>query len=114
MTTLFEYEEQETRARVAKEAGIAKADANAPKSWKDDVLEAIDRISHMRQTFTADDVWEWIERHGAKDLDINPAALGPVMRQAVTTGLIEKTGRLVPTRLARRHRELTEWRRVIA
>ena len=112
MTDLFTYAAQQQAAAAARDAGIALADYNAPKDWKDDVLDAIVTVSRMRMTFTADDVWEWIETHGASDLDVNPAALGPVMLRAAREHLIEPTGAWVKTRNARRHRELKEWRRV--
>jgi hypothetical protein len=106
MTDLF------TSASEAREAGIAQASFNAPRDWKIDVLEVIDAVSRLNLVFTADDVWARLETHGARDIDIaNPAALGPVMRQAAKAGMIRKTGRYVPSRLARRHRDLVEWER---
>ena len=109
MTDLFTFARAE--AMAAKHAGIALAERNAPADWKDDVYDAILTVARLRPHFTADDVWDWVDTHGAYDLDVNPAALGPVMRRAASAGEIRKTGRLVPSRQAQRHRDLVEWER---
>ncbi len=98
-------------AMAAKESGIALAERNAPVGFKADAYDAILTVARLRPTFTADDVWDWLEIHHEIDEDVNHAALGPVMRRAANAGEIKKTGRLVPTRQAQRHRDLVEWER---
>ena len=93
-------------ARAAREVGIATADRNAERPWKEQALAVVRELAATRRPFTADDVWE---RLGTTDGTHEPAALGPVMLRASRAKWVAKTGRLVPTRHARRHRDLVEW-----
>ena len=95
-------------AAAARDAGIAAADAGAPEAWKADAREAVEWCARMRLAFTADDVVRRLESLGQLD-GANPAALGPVMLGVARDGVIAKTGRHVPSRIARRHRDLVEW-----
>lgn len=93
-------------ARHATDAAVARADLNADREWRSIAYEAVVACAG-RGPFTADDVWAILDYHDASTHE--PAALGPVFRRAAADGLIVKTGRLVPSRLTRRHRDLTEW-----
>ena len=98
-------------ALAAKESGIALADHNADAGWKARAYDAVITIARLRLAFTSDDVIEWMTAHGGFDADVNPAALGPVFRRAAANCEIKKTGRMIPTRMRQRHRDLTEWER---
>lgn len=96
---------------AARDAGIRKAEAHTSLEWRRRAYDAVVSCSIALRAFTADDVWDLISTndHGAAR---NPSALGGPFRRAALAGLIEKTGRAVPTRYPdRRHRNLTEWQR---
>jgi hypothetical protein len=93
-------------APAARADGIQRADDHADGEWKEVAYNAVLLTARMRLTFTADDVWDRIEDVTTHE----PSALGPVMLRASRKGCIVPTGRYVPTRNARRHRDLKEWR----
>lgn len=97
-----------TDALAAREAGIATAGAHAAPAWRIAAEEAVRWCSAHLTTFTTDDVIVRLDALGAPRTH-NLAALGPVMQGAARTGLIAKTGELRPTRISRRHRDLTVW-----
>lgn len=92
-------------ARAARDEAIERVDDNADAEWKEDAYSVVMRLAKVGKPFTADEVWEVLGLGGTHE----PAALGPVFLRAAKASAIVKTGRLVPTRFARRHRELTEW-----
>ncbi len=94
-------------ALQARQDGIDRADANADEHWKLAAERIINHLAHCHVPFTSDDVVERLERIGVTTH--NWAALGPVFQRASRSGLIRKTGALVPSRIPRRHRDLTEW-----
>ena len=96
-------------AAAARADGIARADEHAAVEWKAAARKCTLWCAHMLPTFTADDVWQRLANSDASTHE--PAALGPVMLACAREKLIAKTGRLVPSRLTRRHRDLTEWTR---
>ena len=96
-------------ALAAREDGIARADQNANREWKDAALAAIVcAASAYPNGFTADQVWPRIP---AEYHTHEPAALGPVFLAASRAKLIVKTGHLRPSIEPRRHRDLVVWRR---
>lgn len=104
--TLFDHPAE---VRAARDDGITRAEVHANPEWKDAARAAVAWCAHMRPTFTADDVWARLE--ATTDCSThNPAALGPVVLGLAREGLIVKTGRMVRTKYARRHRDLVEWR----
>lgn len=88
--------------------GIARAEAHAPADWRQAAHDALRWCRNHYATFTADEVLARLEVVGAPATH-NLSALGPVFLAASRAGLIAKTGTLRPTRLARRHRDLTVW-----
>jgi len=96
-------------AFTAREVAIARADANAAPDWKRAAREALAWCASHHETFTADEVLARLAAVGAPSTH-EPSALGPVFLAASRSGAIVKTGELRPTRLARRHRDLTVWR----
>ena len=107
--TLFTFRDRENQAHAAKVAGIKRADENADPGWKVAAFDAILWCARMRPTFTSDAVVQRLADRGELD-GANPAALGPVFLRAAKAGHIVKTGRLIPSTIPRRHRDLTEWR----
>jgi hypothetical protein len=97
----------ETVALAAREDAIRRADEHADTEWKDRAYAVLVAIAGRGVPFTADDVWDSLAAYS--EATHEPAALGPVFRRAAKAQLIRKTGRLIPSRHPRRHRDLTEW-----
>lgn len=91
----------------ARSDGIRRADDHADIEWKHDAYDCIALCARRGRPFTADDVVELLEQCNSATHE--PSALGPVFLRASRDRLIRKTGRMVPSRFARRHRDLTEW-----
>jgi hypothetical protein len=104
-TPLFDAPEM---VEAARQDGMDRAAAHAPDDWKGDAIRAINAVAIRGAAFTADHVWLELERRGVPPPP-TPAALGPIFVEAAKDGLIRKTGRLVRTQFARRHRDLVEW-----
>ena len=96
-------------ATEAREDGIAQADANADDDWREVATHVVDLLAGTGEPFTADHVVAMLEELWPEVTTHNLAALGPVFKRAARDGSIVKTGRLVPSRIARRHRDLVEW-----
>lgn len=86
---------------------IAQADANANADWKVEAERVVRHLADAGQPFTADDVWGILQGEGVSTHE--PSALGGIVQRLARDGIISRTGRQVPTRLERRHRDLTEW-----
>lgn len=95
-------------AQAARDDGIARAGAHAPAQWREAAQGALAWCSAHHETFTADEVLARLGDVGAPAAH-NLSALGPVFLAAARAGDIRKTGTLRPSRLARRHRDLTVW-----
>ena len=95
-------------AAAAREAGIAAADLHADPDWKEAAWSVLVGLAAQGTPFTSDHVWLQLDRDGV-EFPHTRSALGPVTLRAVRERLIRKTGRMVPSRFARRHRDLTEW-----
>lgn len=96
------------QVEAARADGMGRAIAHAPDDWTRAAWDAVVRLAGGGGAFTADHVWLDLERRGVP-MPPTPAALGPVFSEAARGGVIRKTGRLVRTRFARRHRDLVEW-----
>lgn len=99
--------EGSTEAEEARLAAIQRAHDHANAVWKETAYAALLTCARRYAVFTADSVWA--ELKGSTPATHNPSALGPLFLIAARKGLIRKTGRLVPTTLTQRHRDLTEW-----
>lgn len=97
----------------ARERGIRKADDHASIRWREAAAKAVRLCADLLPDFTADSVWEVLEKGGADVIETerNPSALGPVILAFARDQYIQKTGELRPSKFARRHRELTVWTR---
>jgi hypothetical protein len=97
-------------AGVARDDAIGRADAGAVPAWKDIAYAAVVWCAAHYQTFTSDEVLNRLVDVGAPSTP-TLSALGPVMMRAARDGVIIKTGEQRLSRLRRRHRDLTVWRR---
>ena len=76
---------------TGKEEGMAKAEAGASEEWKMAASLAIMDVAKKNKEFTADEVWEVLQRMGITGPQ-EPRAMGPMMRNAAKLGMITKTG----------------------
>ena len=103
--------EGSTEAEQARLDAIQRAHEHANAVWRETAYAAVLACARRFRVFTADSVWA--ELKGAAPTTHNPSALGPLFLIAARKGLIQKTGRLVPTVATQRHRDLTEWRSLV-
>lgn len=116
--SLFDDDDDDDRfdrpedVEAARADGISRAEEHADAAWKATAyLAVLGCAATFPDGFTADEVWASIEAKG--DVSTHePAALGPVFLRASRAGVIVKTGGQRRSRFARRHRDLTVWRRV--
>ena len=85
--TLFDYQHGVQLA----EQGMATAIANAGKTWQEIATESVLTVARLNMTFTADDVWSWIETHSLPQPP-NKAALGAVFKALSRENRIRVTG----------------------
>lgn len=94
----------------ARETAIATVERNTDPAERGALERSVRTTARLLPDFTADDVWGYHENTGGPTVR-EPAALGPIMLRLARAGVIVKTGELRRSRLARRHRDLTVWRR---
>ena len=85
--TLFDYQHGVQLA----EQGMATAIANAGKTWQEIATDSVLTVARLNMTFTADDVWAWIESHNLPQPP-NKAALGSVFKALSRDQIIRATG----------------------
>lgn len=92
-----------------RDEAMSRVDRAAPADWKELARQAVERVASERDVFTTDHVWlDGLEKPP------EPRAMGPIMRRAIRAGLIEKTGRVVPTIFPEGHAgPRHEWRSLI-
>lgn len=74
--------------------------------WKNKALEVVRKVAELKKEFTPDDIWEY-----GLEKPQEARALGGVMRSAKDSGIIEKTGRVQPTRQKESHStDVTIWK----
>ena len=86
-STLFDYQHGEQLAQQ----GMATAIANAGKTWQEIATETVLTVARLNMTFTADDVWAWLETHSLPQPP-NKAALGAVFKALSRENRIRVTG----------------------
>jgi hypothetical protein len=90
-----------------RDEAMAAAEAAANAKWVMSAEFLIRQFAATHRPFTTDDVIEALERHEITTKNLS--ALGPIMRRARREKVIVRTGRTVPSRIKRRHRDLVEW-----
>lgn len=99
--TLFDPVE----AHRVTEQAIKRVDQAASPEWKARALMAVEYLARARTTFTADDVWEFLNKANV-EMPAEPSALGPIMRQAVKQGTIRFTGDMVKSQRPSKHQQM--------
>lgn len=93
------------------EDAIAQAGANANPSWKQAALEAVRKVALRLPAFTTDPIWAEL---GGFPNTHDSRAMGYIIRQAVSLGYIENTGRTERTSRRSNHaRPLTVWKSLL-
>lgn len=100
-------------AAAAKSEAIEKVELNAAEQWKVDAFAAVKHLAETRSEFTADDVWERLLLVYPDSTTHQPSALGPIFLRAARQNLIRNTHMVVPTKIARRHRDITVWKSLV-
>jgi uracil-DNA glycosylase family 4 len=96
-------------AQTARAEAIAGAEASIDPQFAAASRQAIEWLVVNAESFTADDIWEWLVANAPDVTTREPAALGAVVLSASREGIIVKTGEQRPTRHRHRHRDLTVW-----
>jgi hypothetical protein len=77
--------------------GVKKVWGNEVAPWKERALEAIVDVAIHNDVFTADDVRDWANDVGLEEPH-HPNAWGAAFRVALTSGVMNRTGRYVKSR----------------
>jgi hypothetical protein len=83
-----------------RDEAIAQIATNTSDTFKDCARSAVINVGRMRQHFTSDDIWNWLETHKSIEAHDN-RALGAVMSKLHKEHLIMPTGQYIPSK--RRH-----------
>lgn len=76
------------------------------QEWKDKAYATVLKVAESMQEFTPDDIWD-----SGLEKPVEARALGGIMRSARSKGIIEKTGRVTPTRQKESHAtDVTVWK----
>jgi hypothetical protein len=95
-------------AAVARQRAIERVDRNADEDWKRRAAEVIERVCYERETFTADDLWDYLDRPRT------PSAVGPALLRAAREGLCVPTETYRRTRYKQRHHDVRVWQSRVA
>jgi hypothetical protein len=79
---------------------MGRIERNTAPQFEIDAEYAVLTVGRMRQTFTTDEVWEWLESHKMTEAHDN-RAIGPIMNRLAKANRIRFTGQYAPSR--RRH-----------
>jgi len=75
------------------------------QEWKDKAYAAVVKVAESMPEFTPDDIWE-----SGLEKPVEARALGGIMQSVKSSGIIEKTGRVTPTRQKESHAtDVTVW-----
>lgn len=101
-------------AWAARDEAVRRVALNAPQDWKDAALKAVFEIANTWESFTTDDVVDFLERVEAPQTH-ELRALGAIMQSAQREGWISPTDRFRATKRKSRHAAPVRiWRSLIA
>lgn len=92
---------------------IDQVEVNADQDWRDVARDCLHTLAETLDELTADDLVQMLESKHVEVETHNLAALGPIFLRGRAAGWIENTGRMVRTRIARRHRKITVWKSLL-
>lgn len=73
-----------------RDEAVERVGSSVDPVWFVMALDAVDRVASKGQKFTTDEIWRRLDVHGA--FDVEPRAMGAVMRKAVREGWCRATG----------------------
>ena len=88
-----------TESAAARDEALVRVEAGAPLVWFARACVIVRQVMAQKSEFTSDDLWA-----AGLDKPPEPRALGPVLRQFISAGLIRPTGRFIKTAQVLRHR----------
>ena len=86
------FEQPPPSPAVVTNSAVKRVRNNADPVWMGHALNGVRYCATKHREFTTDDVWAYLQAIG-QDKNREPRALGAVMRQAKTLGIIEVTDR---------------------
>ena len=111
MTDRFLFDKKLSEQK--RDQSIDLVEKGADSQWKKEVETAIQKIVRIRETFTTDDVWAAMPE-GIRD-DVEPRAMGAMMRNAAKSGLCVALSQWKPSvRVCCHRRPLRVWRSLVA
>lgn len=97
------------RAAAARDDAIDRVERGS-EEWQRDALDAVRQLATKLPELTTDDLWRAVDRPD----DLEPRAMGAVMRSAVRAGLVERTDRTRKSvRVACHRRDVRIWRSLV-
>lgn len=90
------------QAIAASDKAIAESGFHANKDWRRKALDVVLDLCKLRREFTADDVWEQLEKTGWRTHE--PRAMGAVLREASVNGFCSVTPMHTVSRRKTNHR----------
>ena len=102
-------------AEDLRDEAVERVEAHADPTWLDEAYTAIATVCMFRGQggeFTTDAVWAVLDRAGIESPH-EPRAMGPVIRRAVGSHLIEWTGQTRTSTIPHGHRRIVRVYRVL-
>jgi hypothetical protein len=90
-------------ATKARDKALEQVERNADPLWKRNAWSVLLMFARTGDTFTTDDVWEYMNKHGM-ETPHEPRAMGAVMVKACRRKIIEPTDRYVKSQRPECHR----------
>jgi hypothetical protein len=85
-------------SRAARDEALERVETNASDRWMIEYRKAIERVAHLQEFFSADDVVDDFNAQPSPPRQHEPRASGPVTLQAVRDGVIELHDKFVNSR----------------
>jgi hypothetical protein len=87
----------EAASEAAKEEAMARVELHAEPLWKDSAYRMAVHLARVRQTFTVDDLWSFIDKPR------EPRALGPLVLRLKKEGIWIETPERVKSKIPAHH-----------
>ena len=92
------------KSAEARDAAMEAVEAAASKAWKAAATEAVYWAASRAPEFTTDPIWYYLEKVKVVASPREPRALGPIMRNAVSSGICRHTNRFFKSKRVECHR----------
>ena len=92
-----------TEGERLKQKALVQVYSASDPAWNWQAVLAGKTVARENNEFTADDIWERLEKAGVSSPK-EPRAMGPIMRALETAGICSITDRTIPSARPGRHR----------